>query len=258
MNGYTDRFTVLSQAATERLHFMDISWKSLANLRDVGMASFGTTERKGDHMNTRIKIAASGLLVAALAAAAVPAIASETTTVVGKVAGHVRHMDGKKQHVSPLAALVTAGTITQAQADTVETATRTAMQTSEKAKFTAGLASLVSKGTITQAQADAAQASLASALAAGKHARPDLSSWTAAQHDALRTWMDANEQDRAVVAKAALAKLVTAGTITQTQSEAIEAALAAGPGRDSNKGPRGGKGPRDGRGPRGDMGQGRR
>jgi hypothetical protein len=221
---------------------MDESWKTLAISRDVGVAAFGVTERKGDHMNTRTKIAASGLLIAAFAAAATPVFASDTNTVTGKVAGHVRHMDGKMQHVSPLAALVTAGTITQAQADTVETATRTAMQTSEKAKFTAGLASLVSKGTITQAQADAAQASLASALAAGNHARPDLSSWTEAQHDALRTWMDANEQDRAVVGKAALAKLVTAGSITQAQSDAINAAFAAAPPQGPNHGPRNGMG----------------
>lgn len=185
-------------------------------------------------MNTRTKIAASGLLIAALAASATPAFAANTTTT-GKGAGHSRHAEGNFKR-GPLAALVTAGTITQLQADTVETATRTAMQAAQTANFNAALAALVSDNTITQALADAAKASAASST--GKRGHADLSTWTVAQRAALHTWLDANRIDRAAIGTAAVAKLVTAGTITQAQADAINAAFAAAP----DKGGRGGKG----------------
>ena len=213
------------------------------------MATFEVTERNGDHMNTRTKIAASGLVIAALAAAATPAFADNTVNPTARPAGHARHAEGMMQHRSPLAALVTAGTITQANADAVETATRTAMQTAEKANFNAALAALVANGTITQDTATAAKASAAVATAAGKHGRVDLSTWTVAQREALHTWLEANEPDRAAIAKTAVASLVTAGTLTQTQADAVNAAFAAAP-----------HGPRDGMGmgPRGGRGHGRR
>ena len=190
-------------------------------------------------MNTRTKIAASGFLVAALAATATPAFAHDNGN-----RGTASGTAVVKQHAGHLASLVTAGTITQAQADAVETATRTALGAAKTAKRNAGLAALVANNTITQAMADAAKATAADAT--GKPGRPDLSSWTVAQRDALRAWRDANPVDAVAVRAAALAKLVTAGTITQTQSDAIAAAYAAAPtkGADGGKGHhgKGGKG----------------
>ena len=185
-------------------------------------------------MNTRTKIAASGLLIAALAASATPAFASNNSNAKGKVSGHSRLDDGARHNGGPLATLVTAGTITQATADAVETATRTAMQTAKTTNFNAGLAALVANNTITQALADAAKASVASST--GKPGHADLSAWTAAQRTALHTWLEANKVDGAAVRTAALAKLVTAGTITQAQSDAITAAFLAAPSMLDDKG----------------------
>ena len=202
------------------------------------MATFGATERKGDHMNTRTKLAASGLLIAALAASATPAFASNSnsSTMTGR-SGHAA-----RQHVGPLAALVTAGTITQAKADVVETATRTAMNAAQTTNFNAALAALVANGTITQDLATAAKASATSTT--GKHGRVNLTTWTVAQRTALHTWLNANPVDRAAIGKAAIAKLVTSGTLTQVQADAVNAALAAAPakGIDDKGGKRHGKG----------------
>lgn len=190
-------------------------------------------------MNARMKIAASGLLIAALAASETPAFATGTSNA-GKVAGHSRHIDGPGKHNrGPLAVLVTAGTITQLQADAVETATRTAMQTAQATKFNAALAALIANNTITQQLADGAKASAAANL--GKHARPDLSTWTEAQRTALHTWLDANQVDRAAIGNAVIAKLVTAGTVTQAQADAINAVFAAAPAKGDGPG-RGGRG----------------
>lgn len=195
-------------------------------------------------MNTRTKIAASGLLIAALAASATPAFAADTTT--GRGAGHSRHAEGSFKR-GPLGALVTAGTITQVQADMVETATRTAMQAAQTANFNAALAALVSDNTITQALADAAKASAASST--GKRGHADLSTWTVAQRSALHTWLDANRVDRAAIGTAAVAKLVTSGTITQAQADAINAAFAVAPDKGGRGGKGHGKGDHDGDGP---------
>ncbi len=215
-------------------------------------------------MNTRTKIAASGLVIAALAATTTPAFASNTS-VKAKATSHSRHINGSlRQHVGPLAALVAAGTITQANGDAVETATHTAMQAAELANFKAALAALVANNTITQALADAAIAALPSnptpstgraPMAMREHA--NLATWTVAQRTALRTWLDANPIDRAAISKAAVAQLVTAGTLTQAQADAVNAALAAfapkgmGPDGDRGRGRMGERGEHRGHGPRG-------
>lgn len=87
-----------------------------------------------------------------------------------------------------LNSLVTAGTITQAQADAVQSALKPA-KLAEPSNHTSIWASLVTAGTITQAQADA----IKSAQEAAKPAGP------------AKIWEG----------------LVTAGTITQAQADAI-------------------------------------
>ncbi|MHB0927532.1 MAG: hypothetical protein ACYC3W_01210 [Candidatus Nanopelagicales bacterium] len=209
-------------------------------------------------MNTRTKIAASGLVIAALAASTAPAFASNKS-VSTKANIHSRQMHGlPRHHVGPLAALVAAGAITQANADAVETATRTAMHSAETANFKAALAALVANNTITQALADAATAALPSATAPMRmHDHLIFASWTIAQRSALHTWLEANPIDRAAIGKAAVAQLVTAGTLSQAQADAVNAALAAFPARgmspERGMHPEWGMGPDGGR--RGGMGE---
>lgn len=210
---------------------MDEYWKFLAGSCDALMATCALPERNGERMNTRTKIAASGLLIAALAAAATPAFASGKAAHGAKPAtGTVRGpVEESKMHGGPLAALVTAGTITQAQADAVDSALHAAMDSARATDFNAALAALVANGTITQAQADAAKAS--TTATPGKDVHPNLDSWTVAQRDALHAKLEAIKPDPSVAGKAAVAKLVTAGTITQAQADAVNTAFAAAPAR---------------------------
>ena len=228
---FLTELTGASQTLRDSLQFMDEYWKSLANSCDALVATCALPERNGERMNTRTKIAASGLLIAALAAAATPAFASGKAAHGAKPAtGTTRGpVEDARMHGGPLASLVTAGTITQAQADAVETALHAAMDSSRTNDFNNALAALVANGTITQAQADAAKAP--ATATPGKDMHPNLDSWTVAQRDALHAKLDAIKPDPSVAGKAAVAKLVTAGTITQAQADAVNAAFAAAPVR---------------------------
>lgn len=208
------------------------------------MAAFWATERNGEHMNTRTKIAAGGVVIAVLAATATPALAASTAASPKGRMHSALATATARLHVGPLAALVTAGTITQTQADSVETATHTAVETAEVANLNAGLAALVADGTITQAQADAAKASLSSSTIPGPREHANLSAWTTTQRTALRAWLIAHPVDRSAIGKSAVATLVTAGTISQAQADAINAAFAAAPvrGMDGDGGHRGHRG----------------
>jgi len=162
----------------------------------------------------------------------------------------------------PLAGLVTAGTITAAQATAVHDALhaqRDADRASHEAEMEkardAALATLVAQGTLTQAKADAIAAAdrggLRDLVAAGTVTRADLQ----AVHDALEA---SREADRAAhqaqmkaSAEAAVTGLVTKGTLTQSQADAVIAALDSraadglggkgghGPGGRGHGGPRG-------------------
>lgn len=125
---------------------------------------------------------------------------------------------GEGKRGGPQSSLIAEGTITQAQADAV----RTAMKEAHEAAKTAALTQLVQDGTFTQAQADA--------LAAveprgGKRALIADSTVTRVQLQALREAMQAaHETTKTKV----LQGLVTDGTLTQSQSDAIAAAKAQG------------------------------
>lgn len=161
----------------------------------------------------------------------------------------------------PLASLVTSGTITAAQAAAVHDALHTqrdadrATHQAEREKARdAALASLVAEGTLTQAKADAISAAdrggLRELVASGTVTRADLQ----AVHDALEASHEANRAEHQAQMKAkadaAIAALVTKGTLTQTQADAVIAALDAraadGPGGAAGHGPggRGHGGPR--------------
>lgn len=159
------------------------------------------------------------------------------------------------QGVGPLAALVSAGTITSSDAAAVSSTLRAAhdagrdqMQRDHAAEHKAVLDSLVSKGTITRSQADA----IAAADRGGVRGLIADGTITQAQADAVRTAMaseretarTARDTQRRTETKNALAKLVSAGTLTQSKADAIATALADRP---SGQG-----------GPRGGMGHGRR
>ena len=111
----------------------------------------------------------------------------------------------KNGHQGGLTALVTAGTITQAQADAITAAMETATKGPDGVKT--ALDALVTAGTITQVQADAV---------------------TSNKGDMNRG--DKNEHQGGLTA------LVTAGTITQAQADAITAAMET-----ATKGPDGAK-----------------
>lgn len=158
----------------------------------------------------------------------------------------------------PLSTLVTDGTLTTAQVTAIHEALqaqresdRAAHEAEMVAARDAVLAELVTKGTLTQAQADAIKAAdrggMRELIADGTVTRDDL----AAVHDAMKADREANraehEAERKADRDAALAALVTKGTLTQAQADAVTAAMDAAPA----KGGKGGKGHGGKGGPRG-------
>ena len=137
---------------------------------------------------------------------------SSATMPTQNFLAQVQSTETQSGFATKLANLVTAGTITQAEADAIQTALDAAKPAGgpgnggeHKGGSSSVLDSLVTAGTITQTESDAIQTAL-------KAAKPDE-------------------------ATSALAALVTAGTITQVQSDAIQTALdAAKPTGDSGNG----------------------
>lgn len=128
--------------------------------------------------------------------------------------------------------LVTAGTITQAQADAIKAAATAAHDAKEAAHAKAKaavLSGLVTAGTITQAQADAIAAAPRGQGVRQLVASGAITAAAAQQvHDAMKAAKAADATPRTSV----LPSLVANGTITQAQADAITAAKPA-------KGPRG-------------------
>lgn len=119
-----------------------------------------------------------------------------------------------------LAALVQAGTITQAQARTVGETLREACQEAKAAAMDKALATLVSEGTITQAQADAVEADprgLLDLVADG--------TITVQQLRAIRS--ELQEYQGTDVRSSVVNGLVADGTLTPAQGTAVLAALPA-------------------------------
>jgi hypothetical protein len=128
---------------------------------------------------------------------------------------------------APLSSLVTAGTITQAQATSIKDAmiaARTANRAAHDRVEATTISGLVSRGTLTQAQADAITS------ADGRQGMRSLvTSGLITRELARQVHTDVKAAMDAVATKpeAVLASLVSAGTITQAQADAIEAARPA-------------------------------
>lgn len=161
-------------------------------------------------------------------------------SIAGAASASAHDNGGQGRGGGPFGALVQAGTISQAQAQAVKEALRVqhdqgrqARQQEHDALQGQVLATLVSAGTISQAQATA----LASADRGGMR---DLlasgvltSTQLRAVHDAMRTAAEHSRADhqaqRAANLSSVLASLVSDGTLTQAQADAISAAIANAP-----------------------------
>ncbi|MDR3542520.1 MAG: cell wall-binding repeat-containing protein [Desulfosporosinus sp.] len=141
--------------------------------------------------------------------------------------------------------LVTAGTITQAQEDAVQSAVKSARQGGTQGGIKTVMDGLVAAGTLTQAQEDSIQSALAAApqdgSANGGYKRGDNSGFktvmdglvtagtiTQAQEDAIQSGLKSGQQNEFQSGyKTAMDGLVSAGTITQAQEDAIESAITS-------------------------------
>lgn len=173
------------------------------------------------------------LATAAAAMVVIVSIAGATTATATPGGHHGR---------GPVASLVADGTVTQAQLDALKVALETARDSAHAAQDAArkaALAPLVTAGTITQAQADALLADRH-----GMHGLDEDGTLTDAQvkavHDALKPLKQTGQAQRATILDTALASLVTAGTITQVQADAIKAATPFGQGGKRGHGHMGG------------------
>ena len=143
-----------------------------------------------------------------------------TATAGSASAAGTHNGEGK----APLSSLVTAGTLTQAQAAAVKDAmiaSHAARKAAHDNAQASALSGLVSAGTLSQAQADAIASTdgrqgLRGLITSGVITR-ELAREV---HAAFRAGMDAAAMKPAAV----LDSLVSAGTITQAQADAIEAA----------------------------------
>ena len=154
---------------------------------------------------------------------------------------------GKGRGSNPLSALITAGTIPAADAEAVKAAleadrdaNKAEHQAEMKAARDAALASLVKAGTLTQSQADAIKATdvrgLRDLVRNGTLSMTDVM----AIRDSLMAGRDESKTEHRAEMKAArdaaLASLVKAGTLTQSQADAITSALDAAPQRGGKHG----------------------
>ncbi len=211
------------------------------------------TER--DHMKITRTIAIGG---AALATAAGLILGGTAAASAHDGAGKARGSGG-----AGLSALITDGTVSQAQANAIRDALQANHQANradhraerEQARD-AALASLVADGTLTQAQADAIKGAdrggMRELLSSGIVDRADLQAVRDALHTAREADREAKHAQREQQRTAALASLVADGTITQAQADAVASAIESAhaergtgnKGHGKGAGMRGMKGPR--------------
>ena len=168
----------------------------------------------------------------AIAALVVSGLIATTTSVAfaHDGGGKGRHGDGKRGGGGAVTSLVTAGTITQAQADAFKAAMKTKLDAKFAIKLNNVLTDLVSKSTLTQAKADAVKAS--SKTKKDLRDLVNAGTITSTEATAIKTALRAlPKEDITVIRDEVLASLVSNNTITQAQSDAIKAAKAAWVGK---------------------------
>ena len=136
-----------------------------------------------------------------------------------------RHGEGKRGG-GAVTSLVTAGTLTQAQADSFKAAMKTKLDAKFATKLNTVLTDLVSKSTLTQAKAD----SVKSASKNKKDIRDLVNAGiiTAAEAKSIHTALRAlPKEEITAIRDEVLTSLVANKTITQAQADAIKAAKAA-------------------------------
>jgi hypothetical protein len=142
--------------------------------------------------------------------------------------------NGRGNHGSgAVSSLVTAGTITQTQADAFINAMKPKIDAKFTTKLNTVLVNLVSKNTLTQAKADAVKA----AVTGKKQLRGLVSAGTITQVQAtaIREGLHAlPQEDISVIRDEVLATLVSNNTITQVQANAIKSAKASWVGNMGN------------------------
>ena len=144
--------------------------------------------------------------------------------------GKGRHGDGKRGGGRAVTSLVTAGTITQAQADAFKAAMKIKLDAKFAIKLNNVLTDLVSKSTLTQAKADAVKAS--SKTKKDLRDLVNAGTITSTEATAIKTALRALPKENiTVIRDEVLASLVSNTTITQAQSDAIKAAKAAWVGK---------------------------
>lgn len=184
-------------------------------------------------MNRTRKFAISGAAIASAAAIALG----------GSVAASAD--DGERQQSTKdsnkggaLTSLVEEGTLSQAEVDAIREAMqatrgddREARQAERQAQKAELLADLVTEGTLTQAQADAISSAekggMRELIANGTIDRDDVQALKAAMREGSAGDRAAKQAERAAERDAVLAGLVADGTVTQSQADAVESAIAA-------------------------------
>ena len=136
----------------------------------------------------------------------------------------------KTEKTDLLTTLVNENIISSDKADAIRTAMQTQRQQEQQTRLTEGLSGLVTAGTITQAQSDAILAKFEAQQTARQAEMDKVKAMTETEREA---YFKANTPEK----DSLLADLVTAGTITQAQADAVQTAIG-GPGG-ADKGDRG-------------------
>jgi len=223
---------------------------------DADTAQHSVSKTKGIDMNkTRVIVAGASAIAVATALVGVGTVASaDDASGASKGKGGV------------LSQLEDNGTLTSDEVTAVKDALRaqrTENRAEKKAEREAArssiLAGLVSEGTLTQSQADAIAAAgkrgMRDLVRDGTIDRDDLQALKAALQDYRAENRDAKKAEREAARDAVLARLVSDGTLTQSQADAIATAIDTRIAeRGDQRGKKGKRGQRSERGERGGFG----
>lgn len=143
--------------------------------------------------------------------------------------------DNGQQLQNPIAKLVSDGVITQHQADAFHQAMRETAQKQNQQRITDGLKALVDKGTITQGQSDEILKKL-------EQVRNDRQALIEKMQDMTKEEIRQYVKDNKEKAQNPLSQLVSEGTITQDQADAVAKILFQSKGfKGGHKGFKGGR-----------------